>query len=78
MKYFMLALLLSGCSVSAGVAIRGDGNDYLNRLENPLGVVRLEHQFSDKLTGSCTHVSSIPDNYDRPGTNFCAGEVKLW
>ena len=78
MRYLLLLLLLTGCSGHVGMAVRGNGNDYLNTLENPVGTVRLEREYSTKFRGYCEHISSIPDKYDRPGTNFCGGEIRLW
>lgn len=75
-KYLLLVILLSGCSIHLGIGARANGNDYLNTLENPIGTIRLERKY-DFLTGYCMHISSIPDMQDRPGTNFCGAEIEL-
>lgn len=67
------ALLLSGCTLHAGVVVHPPSKDApeITRMDNPLGVLRLEHKFGNKTVGYCEHTSSIPVRERGYGLNVC-------
>ena len=68
-----LALLLPGCTLHAGLVVHPPSKDApeITRMDNPLGVLRLEHKFGDKTVGYCEHISSIPVREYGYGLNVC-------
>ena len=66
----LLASLLSGCRMGAGLAVHPTALDNPHdRMENPLGVVRAENNIGNFQT-YYEHISSVPNNDDGMGLNM--------
>jgi len=55
-----MVLILNGCAVSVGLTYIPHDTE----IEQPLGVIRGEAQFSEHFSGACEHISSafMPDD----------------
>ncbi len=49
-----MVLILNGCAVGVGLTYI----PHTTEVDQPLGVIRLDREFSEHFTGSCEHISS--------------------
>lgn len=68
----MIELLL-GLSMYAGISFHAEdyGAPEVQGLDNPLGIVRLEHRLNSHTKVFCEHISSIPAVERGIGFNHC-------
>jgi hypothetical protein len=72
MRIILLALLLQGCATFIGVAVHSDIDKPEYSGNNPLFVLRVEHE-----NMFCEHISSIPDVEKGYGLNICGAGVRF-
>ena len=74
----LAAVLLGGCSVYGGLSMHSRGADAPEyNGTNPLGHFGARAEFTERLTGFCEHLSSIPDYEAGLGLNRCGVEVEV-
>lgn len=75
-KIIICIILLSGCTIHAGIGVHSPLDEPEVRLSNPLGIVSIEKNINNGRF-ICTHISSLYVTEVGLGLNTCAAMIKF-